>query len=92
MKILSEKIKTIGLAFLIGVSVSMGACSTGTSEGEVSVEESDAKDKDPTEHNVNGKSSAQISTDTVDMDNAYERTDGDKGVHDRDNDGMADKK
>ncbi|GGK60601.1 hypothetical protein ACD591_12230 [Rufibacter glacialis] len=42
----------LGGALLVGAS----ACSTGTSEGNVNVEESDFKDKSPTEHNAQGTS------------------------------------
>jgi len=89
MKILSERIRIWALVILISTGVGMTACSTGTSEGETNVEESDAKDRNPNEHNPNN-TQPQPSTDTTDMDNAYEQTDGDKGVHDRDNNGTAD--
>lgn len=42
----------LGGALLTGTA----ACSTGTSEGETNVEESDFKDKSPTEHNAEGTS------------------------------------
>ncbi len=90
MKILTEKIRVVAFAVMLGLS--LGACSTGTDSGEASVEESDAKDKNPNEHNVSG--SQPTSTDSSnleDMDNAYERTDPDKGAQDRDNDGTVDK-
>jgi len=89
MKTLSERIRFWALVILIGTGVGMTACSTGTSEGETNVEESDFKDRNPNEHNLNN-TQPQASTDTVDMDDAYEKTDGDKGVHDRDNNGTAD--
>ena len=90
MKILSEKIRVVAFALVLGLS--LGACSTGTDSGETNVEESDAKDKNPNEHNVSGNQ--PTSTDSSNMetlDNAYEKTDGDKGARDRDNDGMVDK-
>ncbi|WP_192823227.1 hypothetical protein [Rufibacter sp. LB8] len=45
-------------ALLLGVALLTGtaACSTGTSEGDVNVEESDFKDKSPTENNAEGTS------------------------------------
>jgi len=89
MKILSEKIKVWALVILLSTGLGLTACSTGTSEGETNVEEADAKDRNPNEHNPN-TAQPQVSTDTVDMDNAYEQTDGDKGVRDRDLDGTAD--
>lgn len=90
MKILTEKIKVLALALILGFS--LGACSTGTDSGETNVEESDAKDKNPTEHNRTGNQTTSIdSTNMETYDNAYEKTMGDKGAHDRDNDGMVDK-
>jgi len=89
MKIISEKIKVWSLVILLSTGLGFSACSTGTSEGETNVEEADAKDRNPNEHNTNN-AQPQASTDTVDMDEAYEKTDGDKGVHDRDLDGTAD--
>ena len=89
MKILSEKIRVWALAVLVSAALGITACSTGTSEGETNVEESDAKDRNPNEHNPNN-TTPQASTDTVDMDDAYEKTDGDKGVRDSDLNGTAD--
>ena len=87
MKILAEKIRTVALVLMLGFS--LGACSTGTDSGATNVEESDAKDRNPNEHNVTSRQ--PTATDSTKMDDAYERTDGDKNVHDRDNDGKADK-
>jgi len=89
MKMLSEKIRLWALVILLSSGMGMTACSTGTSEGETNVEESDFKDRNPNEHNPNDTQPLP-STDTTNMDNAYEQTDGDKGVHDRDNNGTAD--
>ena len=89
MKIISENIRAWALVILVSTGLGMAACSTGTSEGETNVEESDFKDRNPNEHNPND-AQPQASTDTVDMDNAYEKTDGDKGVQDKDLDGTAD--
>ncbi|MBC3541886.1 hypothetical protein ACFSC6_09440 [Rufibacter sediminis] len=51
-------IKRASLSFFLGGALLFGAaaCSTGTSEGQVNVEESDFKDKSPTEHNATGTS------------------------------------
>lgn len=87
MEILTKKIRVAAFVVLLGLS--LGACSTGTDSGETNVEESDAKDKNPNDHNVT--SGQPTVSDSTDMENAYEKTDGDKGVHDRDNDGMEDK-
>lgn len=89
MKILSEKIRGVAFAFLVSAALGLSACSTGTGEGDTNVEESDAKDKNPNEHNETTMQ-PQATTDSVDMDDAYERADTDKGVNDADNDGMAD--
>ncbi|GEO02538.1 hypothetical protein AAE02nite_02020 [Adhaeribacter aerolatus] len=90
MKILLKKIQIMAFALVLGCGV--GACSTGTDSGETNVEESDAKDKNPNEHNVSGHQ--PTSTDSSNMetlDDAYEKTDADKGARDSDNDGMVDK-
>ena len=90
MKIVSEKIRMVAFALVLGLS--LGACSTGTDSGETNVEESDAKDKNPNEHNVSGKQPTSTdSSDLETLDNAYEKTDGDSDAHDRDNDGIVDK-
>ncbi|RNI26145.1 hypothetical protein EFB08_15115 [Rufibacter latericius] len=51
-------IKRISGSLLLGAALLLGttACSTGTSEGQVNVEESDFKDKSPTERNPEGLS------------------------------------
>jgi hypothetical protein len=51
-------IKRVSYSLLVGGALLLGtaACSTGTSEGEVNVEESDFKDKSPTENNTEGLS------------------------------------
>ncbi|WP_210466592.1 MULTISPECIES: hypothetical protein [Rufibacter] len=51
-------IKQVSCAFLLGGALLLGttSCSTGTSEGQVNVEESDFKDKSPTENNAPGVS------------------------------------
>lgn len=88
MKLISEKIKIFFLAFILTLGLGATGCSTGTGEGETNVEESDGKDKNPNEHN---QTSAQpMAKDSASMDDAYERTDGDRGVRDADNDGKAD--
>lgn len=49
------------------------ACSTGTSDGDVNVEESDFKDKDPTEHNApNTTNQPQPTTQEMKEDSTYE--------------------
>ncbi len=90
MKNIPEKLRMATLVVFLSTTMGISACSTGTGEGETNVEESDAKDRNPNEHNESGKQS-QTATDTVDMDDAYEKTDPDKGVRDQDNDGMVDK-
>lgn len=89
MKIRPGKLKILGLSLFMSVALGIASCSTGTSDGATNVEESDAKDKNPNDHNDNGQT-GQVAKDSAQMDDAYERTDGDKGVHDRDNDGRAD--
>ena len=90
MKMLSEKIRAVALVILL--SFGLGACSTGTDPGATNVEESDAKDKNPTEHNASASQPTATDTGSVQkMDDAYERTDGDKGARDKDNDGQVDK-
>jgi len=91
MKIISANFKTVAFAFLLSIGLGATACSNNTSEGKVSVEESDFKDKNPTEHNENANNTGMPSTDTTQqMGDAYEKVDGDKGVSDSDNDGKAD--
>ncbi|MGV3588495.1 MAG: hypothetical protein ACO1OF_15930 [Adhaeribacter sp.] len=90
MKIITEKIRVV--AFVLVLGLSLGACSTGTDSGDTNVEESDAKDKNPNDHNVSGNQPTSTDTTNLEsMDNAYERTDGDTGARDRDNDGVVDK-
>ncbi|AKQ44513.1 hypothetical protein TH63_00910 [Rufibacter radiotolerans] len=50
--------KRLAYTLLVGGALLTGtaACSTGTDKGEVNVEESDFKDKSPTEHNAEGTS------------------------------------
>ena len=91
MKILTEKIRPVALAICMSAALGFTACSTGTGDGETNVEESDAKDKNPNEQNETSVQPQATSGDTTAMDDAYERTDGDKGVRDADNDGQADK-
>ena len=88
MKMISEKIRIFALVILF--SFGLGACSTGTDSGATNVEESDAKDKNPTEHNASSSQPTATDSGTVEN-NAYERTDADKGARDRDNDGQVDK-
>lgn len=90
MKILTKKIRAVGFILFMGTALSFSACSTGTGEGETNVEESDFKDKNPDEHNETSVQPQATSPDSTDMDEAYERTEGDKGVRDADNDGTAD--
>jgi hypothetical protein len=87
MKILSKKIRVFTLVLLLGFG--WGACSTGTDSGATNVEESDAKDKNPNDHNAQSNQQP-VSHDSTNLENAYEKTDPDKGVRDRDNDGLAD--
>jgi hypothetical protein len=58
MKKPMNPIKHLSWSLLLGGALLFGAsaCSTGTSEGEVNVEESDFKDKSPTENNASGTS------------------------------------
>ncbi|WP_205501665.1 hypothetical protein [Rufibacter psychrotolerans] len=58
MKKLLISLNRLSWSLLLGGALILGtsACSTGTSEGEVNVEESDFKDKSPTEHNPQGLS------------------------------------
>lgn len=90
MKIITEKIRVVAFALVLGLG--LGACSTGTDSGETNVEESDAKDKNPNDHNVSGSQPTSTDSSNLEsMDNAYEKTDGDKGARDSDNDGVVDK-
>ncbi|ALI99466.1 hypothetical protein [Rufibacter tibetensis] len=58
MKMNLTSLKRLSWSLLLGGALISGitACSTGTSEGQVNVEESDFKDKSPTEHNAQGLS------------------------------------
>ncbi|WP_181304603.1 hypothetical protein [Rufibacter sp. XAAS-G3-1] len=58
MRKLFIPIKRVSCSLFLGGALLVGtaACSTGTSEGEVNVEESDFKDKSPTENNPGGVS------------------------------------
>ncbi|GAB2529470.1 hypothetical protein [Rufibacter soli] len=58
MKKLLIRCNRLAFTLLLGVALVAGAsaCSTGTDKGEVNVEESDFKDKSPTEHNAEGTS------------------------------------
>ncbi len=86
MKLLSEKIKIAAIICLFNLSLGTAGCSTGTGEGETNVEESDAKDNNPNEHNRT-TSIQPVPQDSAEIDDAYEKTDE---AHDRDNDGLAD--
>lgn len=90
MKILTEKIRVVAFALVLGLG--LVACSTGTDSGDVSVEESDAKDKNPNDHNVTSHQPTSVDSANMEsLDNAYEKTDAGNGARDRDNDGMVDK-
>ncbi|QHL88688.1 hypothetical protein GU926_15135 [Nibribacter ruber] len=56
MKKLLISVKRLSWSLLVGGALMAGtvACSTGTGDGETNVEESDFKDKSPTEHNEDG--------------------------------------
>jgi hypothetical protein len=87
MKLIKAQIRTLaGAVLLMGAGLS--GCSTGTKDGDVSVEKGDPKDKDPTEHNENAQGQPPIDTSTTEnMAKPYEKTDG---APDKDADGMAD--
>ena len=80
MKKLLISLKNVSLALLLGGALLVGtsACSTGTGDGQTNVEESDFKDKSPTEHNQPGQSdntqdnSGQPAPGAMASDSAYE--------------------
>lgn len=76
MKKLLIALKRFSWSLLLGGTLLLStACSTGTNEGNVNVEESDFKDKSPTEHNAAGTSdNTQDNTEhpTTVSDSAYE--------------------
>jgi hypothetical protein len=86
MKIIDNQIRPLTLALLLTGGLAFSSCSTGTKDGDASVEKSDYKDKDPNEHNV--EASGQPSTDTTgNMAEPYERA---EKTTDKNSDGMAD--
>jgi hypothetical protein len=86
MKIMNKQIRPLALTFLLLGGLGFSGCSTGTQDGDVSVEKGKFKDKDPTEHNVEAK--GQPSTDTTgNMAAPYEKTDN---ATDQDANGVAD--
>lgn len=87
MKIINKQTRSLVLAMLLIGGLGFSSCSTGTQDGDVSVEKGDYKDKNPTEHNVQGN--PQPSTDTsAQMAEPYEKS---EGFSDRDADGKDDK-
>ncbi|WP_207432943.1 hypothetical protein [Sabulibacter ruber] len=80
MEKLLISLKRLSWSFLLGgaLMISASACSTGTSEGQVNVEESDFKDKSPTENNPEGLSDetqdngGKASPGAMNSDSAYE--------------------
>ncbi|WP_157600676.1 hypothetical protein [Rufibacter sp. DG15C] len=56
MKKRMNSVKRLSWSLLFAGALSVGAmaCSSGTSDGKTNVEESDFKDKSPTEHNEDG--------------------------------------
>jgi hypothetical protein len=90
MKKINKPIRVLALAMLLLGGVGVSGCSTGTKDGEVSVEKSDAKDKDPTEHNENAEAQGQPSIDTSTMENMEKPYEETNNARDRDADRMAD--
>ncbi len=95
MKKIRESARRFGWVVLLTAVLSTAACSTGTSEGDTNVEESDDKDKNPEEANLREDGSTAAadsmrSTDNPDSSKIYQKVDPDNGARDTDNDGMAD--
>jgi hypothetical protein len=69
MKKINKQIRVLALAMLLLGGFGVSSCSTGTKDGDVSVEKGGPKDKDPTEHNENAEAQGQPSIDTSTMEN-----------------------
>jgi hypothetical protein len=86
MDIRKTRIRSLALGMLLLGATAISGCSTGTNDGDASVEKGGPKDKNPTEHNVEAQ--RQPNTDTTgNMDQPYEETDA---ANDKNVDGMAD--
>ncbi len=95
MEKIRKNARQLGWVILLTGALSTAACSTGTSEGETNVEESDYKDKNPEEANMRQEGSTPAadsmrSTDKPDSSKIYDKVDPDNGARDTDNDGMVD--
>jgi hypothetical protein len=74
MKTINKQIRALGLAALLVGGLGISSCSTGTKEGDVSVEKGSPKDKDPTEHNVEAQGQPSTDTSTMEhMEKPYEK-------------------
>lgn len=85
----------LGFVLLFGATLSLSACSTGTNDGNVSVEDGDAKDKDPEERTVRQEGTSPEAdsirgADDPDANKTYQKVDPDNGARDADNDGKVD--
>ncbi len=97
MKKIRHTINRLGFIFILGTALSFSACSTGTSDGETNVEDSDAKDKNPENQNAQQPEpeAAAIkdsiaNSDNPDANKTYQKVDPDNGARDADNDGKVD--
>jgi hypothetical protein len=88
MKTINKQFRTLMLAVLLLAGLGLSSCSTGTKEGDVSVEKGGPKDKDPTEHNVEAQ--GQPRTDTSTMENMEKPYQEAEKASDRDGDRVAD--
>jgi hypothetical protein len=97
MKKIWQTINRIGLVLIFGTALSLSACSTGTKDGETNVEDSDAKDKNPENQNVQQAepeaaaiNDSIANSDDPDANKTYQKVDPDNGARDADNDGKVD--
>ena len=97
MKKIWQTINQFGLILVLGTTLSLSACSTGTKDGETNVENDDAKDKDPENQNMQqpepGAAAVDDSvanSDDPDENKTYQKVDPDNGARDADNDGKVD--
>ena len=97
MKKIQHTLKRLGFILILGTALSFSACSTGTKDGDTNVEDSDAKDKNPENQNMQqpepgaaAVNDSVANSDNPDANKTYQKVDPDNGARDADNDGQVD--
>lgn len=93
MKKIVQITNRLGFALLMGATLSLSACSTGTKDGDTNVERGSAKDaglNDAAMKPENAATDSAAQADNPDANKTYQKVDPDNGTRDADNDGKAD--